>query len=146
MPKLEFPVAPDGLLVDVLIGLDRATILPQLATGQPIGAPVAARGEIDTGSNVTAVSAAILQCLGVPIQYQTTTPTASGSLSVNVAKVSVGVRDFRDPLSPELVEPTLSVMELQTPLAVVEVLIGLDFLLGYKLGLDGPARRFSLES
>ncbi len=36
-------------------------------------------------------------------------------------------------------------MELTTPLPVVEVLIGLDILLGCKFLLDGPARQFSLE-
>ena len=42
-----------------------------------------ARGVIDTGSNVTAVSAAILQRLAIPIQYQTTTQTVSGPASSN---------------------------------------------------------------
>jgi hypothetical protein len=146
MAKLVFPVLPDGLRVDVLIGLDGATTVAQLAAGQPITAPIRARGEIDTGSNMTAVSAAIRQRLGVPILYQATTQTASGSLAVNVFEVSVGVHDSCDPASPELVESTLSVMELTTRLAGVEVLIGLDFLLGCKLVLDGPVRQFSLES
>jgi hypothetical protein len=139
-------VLAEGLLVDVMIGLDGDTTAAQFTSGQPLTAPVQARGEIDTGSNVTAVSTAILQRLAIPLQHQTTTQTASGSLSVNVAKVSVGVRDSRDPTSPELVEPTLYVMEWMTPPANVEVLIGLDFLLGCKLILDGPARQFSLES
>jgi hypothetical protein len=146
MPKIVFPVHPDGLRVDVLIGLDGDTTAALLAAGQPITAPLPARGEIDTGSNMTGVSAAILQRLGVPIQYQATTQTASGSLAVNVMKVSVGVRDFGDPSGAELVEPDLPVMELTVPLAGVEVLVGLDFLLGCKFVLDGPARQFSLES
>ncbi len=146
MPRLAFPVLPDGLLVDVLIGLDGATVVAQLAAGTPMTPPVWARGEIDTGSNMTAVSQAILQRLGVPIQYQTTTRTASGVLAVNVAKVSVGVRDARNPAGPEIVEPTLSVMELTATLPQVDVLIGLDFLLGCRFILDGPARQFSLES
>ena len=58
MSKLVFPVLADGLRVDGLIGLDGATIVALLAAGQPIPAPLSARGEIDTGSNVTAVSAA----------------------------------------------------------------------------------------
>jgi hypothetical protein len=145
MPKLVFPVLPDGLLVDVLIGLDGATTVALLAAGQPISAPLHARGEIDTGSNMTAVSAAILRRLGAPIQYQTTTQTASGSLAVNVVEVSLGVRNLSDPTGPELVESTLRVMKLTTPLASSEVLIGLDSLLGYRFLLDGPTRRFSLE-
>jgi hypothetical protein len=100
MPRLVFPVLPDGLLVDVVIGLDGATTTAQLAAGQPLTAPLRARGEIDTGTNVTAVSAALLQRLGVPVQYQTTTQTASGRLAVNVFEVSVGVRDFGDPTGP----------------------------------------------
>jgi hypothetical protein len=36
-------------------------------------------------------------------------------------------------------------MDLTTPLPTVEVLIGLDFLLGCKFPLDGPALQFSLE-
>jgi hypothetical protein len=145
MPRLVFPVLPGGLLVDVLIGADRATMLAQLAAGQPVTAPIPARGEIDTGSNITAVNAAILKRLGLPIQYQTMTQTAAGHLAVNVIKVSVGVRDFSNPASAELVEPTLSVMELTAPLLAVEVLIGIDFLMGCKFVLDGPAAEFSLE-
>jgi hypothetical protein len=133
------------LLVDVVIGLDGATTTAQLAAGQPLIVPLRARGEIDTGTNVTAVNAALLQRLGVPVQYQTTTQTASGLLAVNVFDVSVGVRDFGDPAGPELVIPTLAVMELTTPLPTIEVLIGLDFLLGCNFLLDGPARQFSLE-
>jgi hypothetical protein len=146
MPKLVFPVHVDGLAVDVLIGLDGATTAAQLAAGRPFSPPIRARGEIDTGCNVTAVSAAILQRLRVPVQYQTTTQTAAGTLAVDVFEVSVGIRDFADPMGPELVEPTMAVMELKTTLATVDVLIGLDFLLGCRFVLDGPGRLFSLET
>ena len=66
-------------------------------------------------------------------------------LAVNVFDVSVGIRNFADPMGPELMEPTLSVMELTNSLGTVEVLIGLDFLLACRFLLDGPARQFSLE-
>src|SRR5947207_12141739 len=56
MPKLDFPVLADGLIVDVLIGLDGETTTTLVAAGRPITVPIRARGEIDTGSNVTAVS------------------------------------------------------------------------------------------
>jgi hypothetical protein len=145
MPRLVFPVLPDGLLVDVVIGLDRPTTVAQLAAGQLLTAPIRARGEIDTGTNVTAVSAAILQQLRVPVQFQSSTQTVSGRLAVNVFEVSVGVRDFGDPASPELVAPRLPVMELTVPLPTVQVLIGLDLLLGCKFLLDGPVKEFTLE-
>ena len=94
---------------------------------------------------MTAVSAAILRRLGVPVQYRTTTQTAAGRLAANVFKVSVGIRNLADPGGDELVEAALSVMELTAVLPQVEVLIGLDVLRGCKLLLDGPANQFSLE-
>jgi hypothetical protein len=103
------------------------------------------RGELDTGSNVTAVSAAILQRLGVPAQYQATTHTPAGPLAVNVFEVNVGVRNLADPTGAELVEAKLPVMELTTALPQIEVLIGFDVLLGCRFMLDGPGRQFSLD-
>src|SRR5262245_60524398 len=114
MPKLVFPVLPDGLLVDVVIGLDGDTIAAQIAAGQAVTAPVLTRGEIDTGTNVTAVSASILRRLGVPVQYQTTTQTIAGQMSANVFKVSLGIRNLADPSGTQLVETKLTVMELTT--------------------------------
>jgi hypothetical protein len=145
MPKLTFPVLPDGLLVDVVIGLDGGTTAAQLAAGQPITRPMLACGEIDTGSSMTAVSAAILRQLGVPLQYQASTQTAAGPLAVNVFNVSVGIRKLADPAGPELVEANLLVMELTTALPQIDVLIGLDLLLGYRFLLHGPARQFALK-
>src|SRR5207249_2622693 len=138
MPRLVYPVLPDGLLVDVVVGLRRLTTANLLAAGQPITRPVCARGVIDTGSDRTVVSAAILQRLGVAASHQGSTQTITGSLSVQLFKVSVGVTDFGDPTAPELVEPDLLVMELVTALPVkIEVLIGLDILLGCKFLLEG---------
>jgi hypothetical protein len=146
MTKLSFPVLPDGLIVDVVIGLDGDTTTAQIAAGQPVTRPILTRGEIDTGTNITAVNAAILQRLGVPHQFQTTTQTAAGLLTVDVFKVSVGVRNLANPTSGTLVVSKLLVMELTTALQQVEVLIGLDFLLGCRFELDGPGLQFSLEA
>jgi hypothetical protein len=57
----------------------------------------------------------------------------------------VGIRNLADPTDTELVEPQLLVMELTRPLPNVEVLIGLDILLGRRFLIEGPARRFSFE-
>jgi hypothetical protein len=146
MPRLDFAVLADGLLVDVLIGLDGDPIAAQLAAGQPVAPPVLTRGEVDTGSNMTAVSTAILRRLGVPVQYQATTLTAAGPRAVDIFEISVGLRNLADPTGDTLVEPKLAVMEVTTALPGVEVLVGLDFLLACRFLLDGPARRFSLES
>lgn len=107
--------------------------------------PIRARGEIDTGSDVTAVSAPILQRLGIPVYQQASTRTVTGAVSVDLYKVSVGVTNFADPQASELLEPNLIVMELPTALPKIEVLIGLDLLMSCKLILDGPGKRFTLD-
>jgi hypothetical protein len=43
MPQLIFPVDKDGLLVDVLVGLDGAATTALFSAGQPIPPPVRAR-------------------------------------------------------------------------------------------------------
>jgi hypothetical protein len=144
MAQLVFPVLPDGLLVDVMVGLHGAALAAQVAAGA-VTPPVAARGEIDTGSNITAVSPAVLRALGVPLLYQRSTRTAAGLVTVDVFKVSVGVRNAATPAVPELIEPDLHVMELPAALPQIDVLIGLDFLLGCRFALDGPAGLFSLD-
>lgn len=146
MPRLVCPIDPNGLLVDVVVGLRGLTTSSQLAAGQPLTAPLRARGAIDTGTDVTAVSAALLQRLGVAASYQKTTQTVSGQLNVQMFVISLGITDFGDPAAPELVEPDLTVMELVTVLPhAIEVLIGLDVLRGCKFLLDGPAGQFALE-
>jgi hypothetical protein len=81
----------------------------------------------------------------VPVQYLATTQTAAGPQAVSLFHVSVGIRNLSDPTGFELVEAHMLVMELITGLPQVEVLIGLDLLLGCRFLLDGPARLFSLE-
>jgi hypothetical protein len=59
--------------------------------------------------------------------------------------VSVSITDFGTPGAPLFVQPTLLVMELPLALANVDVLIGMDILLGCRMLLDGPARQFTLD-
>jgi hypothetical protein len=146
MPQLVFPIDPDGLLVHVVVGLCGLTTTRLMAAGQPITAPVSARGAIDTGTDVTAVSAAILQRLSVAAVNQKTTQTVSGQLNVQMFVVSIGITDFGNQAAPELIEPDLTVMELVTILpTAIEVLIGLDVLRSCRFLLDGPGAWFSLD-
>jgi hypothetical protein len=101
---------------------------------------------IDTGTDVTVVSCALLHRLGVSPSYQRITQTVNGPLNVQMFVVSLGVTDFTNPGAPELVESDLPVMELLTVLPqAIEVLIGLDILRSCRFLLDGPAGRFSLD-
>lgn len=143
MPRLSYPICPDGLVVDVLVGIDQSAMLALLAKGTPIPRPIRGRGLIDTGSDITVVSATTLRHLGVPARYQTTTRTVAGLIAVQLYEVSMGITDFADPKAAELVQPAIQVMELKSVLPGIEVLI--DLLLTCRFSVDGPARRFNLD-
>jgi hypothetical protein len=146
MPTLKFPVRPDGLLCDVLVGLDGATTTALAAAGQAIPPPIFCRALIETGTDVTSVTSAILRRLGLSVPtVQKTTQTAIGTAHVDLLEASVSVLDLGNPSGPKLVLPDLLVMEISATLPVFDVLIGLDVLLTARLFLDGPSRVFSLD-
>lgn len=145
MAVLTFPVSADGLIVPVVVGVGASAMATCLATGQPIPAPVTCKGLIDTGCTVTAVRTPILQQLPLLPKITTSTQTAGGSVQVDVYEVSLSVVGSGVAGGPTLVQPAMLVSELQTPLVDIDVLLGLDVLLGCRLILDGPARRFTLE-
>jgi hypothetical protein len=86
-----------------------------------------------------------LQGLGVPVKHKSTTQGIGGSVAVNLYDVSLSLTDFGTPGAPLFVQPTLLVMELPAVLPNVDVLIGLDVLLGCRMLLDGPALQFTLD-
>lgn len=146
MATLTFPIQSDGLICDVLIGLDGQTTTALAAYGQPIRAPILCRGLIDTGSDITCVNSAVLRRLSLnKPSVHATTQTVSGPAHVDLFEVSVNVLDLRHASGPKLIFPTLRIMEPPKPLTNLEVLIGLDVLLTARLLLDGPGRAFTLD-
>jgi len=146
MATLTFPVQSDGLICDVLIGLDGKATAAKATSGQPILAPVLCRGMVDTGTDVTCVAQAVLRKLALTVPVgQTRTGSTTGSAPVNLFEASVNVLDLRNPSGPKLVLPDVLVMELPQPLTNLDVLIGLDVLLTARLFLDGPRREFTLD-
>jgi hypothetical protein len=137
MAQLTFPVTKSGLAVPVWIGLNRDMTNALFAAGQQPIPPVQARGLLDTGTDVTAVAGWILQQLGIPVAFTTSTHTAAGNVT--------GITDPGKPVRTWLTQGTILVTELAALLPDTDVLIGLDFLLEYKLLLDGPGRQFTLE-
>ncbi len=144
MAQLTSPIAPDGLCVDVRINLDGAAIRSLLAAGQPMPTSFQGRGLLDTGTDMTAISAPILHGLGVPIFGQAQTQGLTGPVAVRVFKVSLCILNLNQPQSPWLVLTDLLVTELPSALPV-DVLIGLDVILGCRLIVDGPGRHFTLD-
>jgi hypothetical protein len=143
MPQLTFPIVSDGLVVDVLVNWEVAALLPLHARGQA-PSPLPGKGVIDTGSNVSGVSAAILQHVGGPSIGTTSTVGIGGSYPVKLYRVALHVCNLKDLTLPWFSQLTLVVMDLP-PWVSHEVLIGRDILLACKTTVDGPAGTFSLD-
>jgi hypothetical protein len=104
-----------------------------------------ARAVIDTGTNVTCVTPGVLRRLGLTSSGQSSTHTIGGQVAVNLFEVSLSIPAPGNVPGPILTQRDLIVMEMAQPIPRVEVLIGMDILLGWKLLVDGPAGRFNLE-
>lgn len=146
MATLTFPIQPDGLICDVLIGLDGKATTALVAARQAVLAPILCRGLIDTGTDITSVAPAVLRQLGLNIPVaKSKTRTTTGSSPVDLFEVSVNVFDLSNLSGPKLILPTVMVMEVPAPLSNLDILIGLDVLLTARLFLDGPGRVFTLD-
>src|SRR5205823_6463261 len=115
-----------------------------VTAGGPIPASIPGKGLLDTGTDVSAVAATILQQMALPVHSQRTTQGIAGSVSVRLFKVTLFILNTRQRHLPWLDKPDLVVIEMPSVMPV-DALIGLDVLLGCKLFLDGPGGWFSLE-
>lgn len=140
---LTFHLTPAGLEVDVVINRDAAALVPLWQTGV-YPQPIPGRGLIDTASDISAVSLAIIQQLGISPTGRTTTHGISGPLAVNLYQLGLHVFDANNSSLPWLFQPTIVVMEL-SPGVPFDALIGLDILRTCKLFLDGPSSQFTLD-
>jgi hypothetical protein len=132
------------LWVNVLVNLDATVLRPLDAAGQPTPPPVAARGLIDTGSDLTAVSLPILQRLQAVALPPVRSHGLTGPVQTPTYSISLHILNAQDPFGPWFSHDTLRVMGL--PLGpLFDVLIGMDVLLACKLLLDGPGRQLTLE-
>jgi hypothetical protein len=129
----------------VFIGVDGQTASALLASSRPVPSLVAARGLVDTGSDLTAVASWAVQQLKLPVIHTVTTQTAAGPVHVKVYSVSLSITDPNRPASPMLTESFLLVTELVATLADADVLVGLNLLLEYIFVLDGNRMEFTLE-
>jgi hypothetical protein len=144
MSQLTFPITPDGLVVDVLVNHEAAVLIPLRARGHPCS-PMVGKGLLDTASNVSGVSPAIVSQLGLPsVGPPTTTTGIGGVFTVQLYRVSLHIRDAKAPALLMLTIPALPVMELP-PGPSCDALIGMDVLRQCKLNLDGPGGFFTLE-
>ena len=144
MAQLIFPIPADELIVGVRVNHPGTILAAIQAAGRPAPASVPTTGLLDTGSNVTAVSPVILRGLAIPLAGVSRTRGVGGSVSVDLYSVSLSILDPTRPQDPWFVQPNLLVMEMPAGLPL-DVLIGMDVLLGCRLLIDGPARQFTID-
>jgi hypothetical protein len=144
MPHVAFQARPDGLFVDVVIGLDAKAMRSLQLAGQPIPPPVQVRGLLDTGADATAISAACAKRLGLAIVGTVSTHTAAGSLVVNQFAISLSILGAHKAGALLSVSPELTVTEWLDPPPGLDALVGLDVLAEGLLIYDGPGRQFTL--
>jgi hypothetical protein len=145
MPQLTFPIPADELRLNVVLGHNRKALKAILAAGQSIPKPLWASAVIDTGSNITCANSTVLQQLGLSLFGQSASQTVGGMRAVNLFEISLSTPPPGNVAGPMLTRSDLIVMELPVPIAGVDVLIGMDLLLNYKLMVDGPVRQFALD-
>jgi hypothetical protein len=143
MARLTFPIASEGLVVDVFVNLKAALLLPLWASGGG-PAPIPGRGLLDTGSDISAVSLALLQRLGIPPLQSTSTRTFAGSIQINLYEVGLHVFDSRNVNLPWFSQPSLVVMELAAGIPF-DAILGMDVIRTCNLHVDGPGGRFTLD-
>jgi len=131
------------MIVPAVVGLSQPDVAALLQAGHPVPSPSHARALIDTGSSVTAIAPSALGRLGLAPLLAGASQTASGSVAVNLYRVSLSVYDASG--GTMFTQRDLLVSELTTSIPSIDALIGMDVLQECKLLLDGPAGRFTLE-
>lgn len=144
MPRLIFPVAPGGeLIVDARVNLGSREYAAAVAAGvAQTSIPV--KAQIDTGSNITVVSRAVLQTLGARPGIGTTTQGVGGQIPVWFYEVTLFIVDVANPQFPAIAIPDLKVIDMPSQLDH-DILVGTDVLLQCRLYMDGPNGYFTLD-
>lgn len=144
MAQLSFPIALRELRVDVRVNLSAPELAVLVAGRRPAPVSAVGRAVLDTGSNVTGVSAAIIQQLALTSHASNKTSGVGGPVPVRLFRVSLSVFDAAQPHQPWFVQPDVEVMELPSHVSA-DVLIGMDVLLQCRLTVDGPAGTFTID-
>ncbi len=143
MPHSSFPLDKDGMIVQAMFGLNGPDTAALVQAGQPVPRPVQVRALIDSGADATTVAPHVPQRLGLTPFISGTSQTASGSVPIDLYRMSLTISD---PITgPILVYSDLVVAELTTALPV-DALIGLNVLRDCLLILDGPGKQFILSA
>jgi hypothetical protein len=120
-----------------MIGVNGRTTASLMAAGQFVPPPQLIRALIDTGTDISAVSASVLSQLRLGSVQQHTTQTLAGSVSIQLFEVNLTIPQAAGVSPPLLVLDQLLVMALPTSLPGIDALLGLDVLDHLLLIADG---------
>jgi hypothetical protein len=144
MAVLTFPINPAGLSLDVLVGLDHQASHGLLAQGAALPRPLSVRALVDSGADLTAVSAQVLSRLPFTPGQPVRTHTAGGMIQSATFWISLSIPPPAGTAGSLLVISRLLVTEVTAPMPDVDVLIGLDVIRQYLWVIDGPGGTFSV--
>ena len=146
MPTLTDALLPEGALVQILVGLDMASIQKLRTALRPLPPPIGVRALIDTGAESTCVDPSLVQMLRLPVAGSTfANLPAHGGLKVNMqydASVTI-VHPSGNPRD-SLVVKRLSVLDVPLAYLGYQALLGRDLLAWCRFVYDGPANKFEL--
>jgi hypothetical protein len=143
--RLTFPITRVGLTVAVLIGPDDQHMQDLSAAGVPLPAPIHGQALIDTGSDWSALSPAVLAALQIPASGNVSTHTAAGPTNVQSFTVSLTIYDPTGASTDTLFRGRWRVTGLPYQIPNVDVLLGMDLVSELILTVDGPGRQFAFE-
>ncbi|HEY7158609.1 MAG TPA: aspartyl protease family protein [Gemmataceae bacterium] len=143
--RITFPIDPDGLALDVQIGLPAAMLQARLTQGQPLPPAITVRALIDTGADATSVAPDVLNRLGLVSSGQVRMTTASSTLLVDRYEISLSIFGPAGVAGPALVRPLWNITSFSQSLPGIEALIGMDLIRQIVLTIDGPGGLFTLE-
>jgi hypothetical protein len=144
MPILTFALSPDGLAVQVLLGLSRANAQALRAAGQAIPQPVQLRALIDTGADLTSVVDAAVGPLGLLPLGPFAVNTANGLTIVNRYAVSLTLLAPPGRPPQHLTRQNMPVIGMANAPIGFDAIVGMDLLRDCLLVVDGPAGQFTL--
>jgi hypothetical protein len=143
MPQITFPFDLSGMFVDVMIAPSGGVLTAMKNAGKPFPSPVWGKAMIDTGTNVSAVSIAILESLGIQPESEVETRGIGGEMDVGYYEVSLTIMNRATGSQIEYAPPDVKVIGIDVP--DIDALIGLDLLIGCRMMFDGPGGEFSLH-
>lgn len=142
---MKLPFSAEDIRFPVLVGIDGDWVTRLIDGGQPVPAPILASAVLDTGTNITVLSASIARRLNLEVVTQRPTRTAAGPAEADIYMISVGFPPVFGLPATATLHDKVFVAVLPDMDPDVDVLFGLDLLLRCRVSIDGPGRTFALD-